>query len=242
MLVEKKYDYSGLHSGHYWAKEVNACTEEIEATHVAFFPARDENRQMVVGINLMNMSNIWNFSQSPFGLTLLRREGLPIAEYYDGLSGHVLVTFTNSEDVTNCRFLTRDFIPIRLRGMKIETGMLIENVIYIFIVREDEVGGFYFDLFPISLDGGTMISSSSGRRVTSRPLMISDGYFTLDDTPNGDLDYNECRAFTVVDGLMTNQYDTKQVTVDPNNPKRFYVDMTDGINVDGRFAIVVYTL
>jgi hypothetical protein len=251
MFVENKVDYGTGHKGIFWAEDSNTFKNELTNVFLPFMnPNKNDYGQVAKGITQTTMSNMWFASDIEGEYTLLRHPGLAIPDYFIGMSGMIRPLHSNATNEYKMRFIGKDALRMKHKGLPVPIDFISPNEIYLFLVMED-VDGMFFELHVISmLTGGTSVSGS-GKLITSKPKLVENGKFLVDHPINGDLVFDRCECyFSYIDPItnkrvITTEYDTKGAYVNPmNNMEVILVNEQQELetDMDGRMGIVSYTL
>ena len=244
MRIENKINFQKGHNGSFWAEEVDAIVSEITNTFRHFFiPRRNSVKQMAEGIVLTSMSNFWYGHNSDNVITLVRRDGLPIPDYYDGLVGHFKVYEPNSEPDSRFRFMGKVQLPVLYKGEHLKANQLLVGEIFFFHIELSKFQELVMNIYPVTLAGEVKIAEGSGKMVTSPPIRIVNGRFKVETPINGDIVFNRVECYIMIDGILTSEYDTKRGSVNEADRREIIIENDESLlSVDGRYAIISYTI
>jgi len=244
MKIEQKHNYLDEHKGYFWAEECNQINNEITNTYTWYTqPLSTKTTQMVEGINNMTFQTYWNGIQNGDNNIILRRvSNLPIPDMLEGSMGVFKMVYSNRRKKPLMGFTSEILYPCKYRNSNIEFNDISADELYVYIVEKDDARELYFNIFPMSLTNGETRTVSSGRMVTSKPTIIVDNQFLLDEVPYGDLAFNECRCY-VDDGTgkAGNTYDTVKAVISEDDGRLVLV-ANDDIDINGRYGVVSYTV
>ena len=244
MFIEDKFDWKNSHNGRLWALELNVITKELLNIFKNFFsPSINETDQVVRGINLLSQSNLWLASETNNNYVFARQAGLPVPEYMENITGNVRFDKPNIQSNPTGRFLNKETLEIKYQGKTINTGGISSDIIYMYVFEKNTDGLMFINLYPLTLSGDVVQNVSRGTIKTIPHTLIVNNRFLLDEEPNGDIIFNKAEVFFKRNGVISGDYDVKRVQINPDNRKEVIIlDDNDGIDVNGRYAVVSYSI
>ena len=243
MFIDVKQDHTlDQKMGWLWAKEINSIVKELVSVFRSFGqPDANIENQVVMGVNYIAMSQLWILNRVDDFMYLSRRQELPTPDgTVNNLLFYVKPVTTNHIEGIHLRFYRQDeSYPLYYNGELIPVNYLIPNKVYM-IVFETVDSEQRFTLHDIAYEGDVVTTDRNNTLVTTEPIQIINNRIQLDDTVFGDLVFNTAHIHTVEDGITSQDYDTKEARVNPNNRKEAIIINNDDIDVNYKYAIVSY--